>query len=227
VALAAALGAWFATGRATASKTSSAASTTTVAKPANSGMAPASATTSPSTDAMTATSKLAGTLIPLPAGATAKPAPGIGADGSLTLDQFLKILYPTATTEGTFLQEHGFVGAATRSMVTANGQEISIYLAEFGSLGDAHYYNLTLAAPLETDAKYASYTHFDVPAFEDSWGFELPTLDSHGNTDTIIYGEIGSVAIMVDCSTPAKFDRADLLTLVTQQAARLSSYIVY
>ena len=225
VALAAAFGAWLATDRATAPNLAAAASSTTATRAAASGTpVAASATASLSVGALTATAKLANTLIPLPAGASAKTTSGASADGSLTLDQFLKTLYPTSTTERTFLQQRGFVGAATRSMATATGQEVSIYLVEFGSLGKAHYYNLTLAAPLETDPKYASYTQFTVPDFEDSWGFENPTLDSHGDTETYIYGEIGSVAIMVDCLTPAKFDRADLLTLVNQQAARLSAY---
>ena len=51
----------------------------------------------------------------------------------------------------------------------------------------------------------------------------IPTITAV-DTETSIYGEISGVAIMVDCYTPGKFDRADLLTLVNNQAARLSSY---
>lgn len=204
IVLAVAFGIWFATGGTT--------SPTPVAA------------TSPTTGATSPTAKLANALIPLPSGAKATTASGIGADGSLTLDQFLKSLYPTSTTERGLLQAHGFASAATRSMVTANGQEISIYLVEFGTLGDAHFYSLTHAAPLETDPKYASYTQFSVPGMTDSWGFENAALDSSGNTDSYIYGEVGNVAIIVDCFTPGKLDRTGLLTLVNQQAARLSGY---
>jgi hypothetical protein len=143
--------------------------------------------------------KLAQALIPLPKGATATTPSGIGANGALTRDQFLQLLYPNSTTESDLLTKLGFWGGATRSMVTANGQKVSIYLAEFGTLSSAHYYNLTLAAPLETDPKYSNYTQFTVPSFQDSWSFEKPGLDSNGNTDTVIYGEIGNVAIMVNC----------------------------
>lgn len=204
VVLAVAFGIWLATGGAKTSK-------------------PVAAT-APTTGATSATAKLANALIPLPPGAKATTTPGAAADGSLTIDQFLKVLYPASTTERGFLQEHGFAAAATRSMVTANGQKISLYLVEFGTLGDAHYYSLTHAAPLETDPKYAKYAQFSVPGMTYSWGFENPALDSSGNADSYIYGEVGNVAIVVDCFTPAKPDRTDLLTLVSQQAARLSGY---
>lgn len=216
VALAVAFGAGLATGRATAPKTTAAASAESA--PATTEAAPAADGATGSTTGLTG---LTGELIPVPAGGTPRTVSGAGADGSLTLSQYLKLLYPTSSTEGPLLQERGFTGAATRWMDTASGQEVSIYLIGFSSETGAQSYALALGKAHEAVPANAGQTKFSVDALTDGVGYQTAKLDQYGNTDSYVYGAANDVTIIVHCYTPAKLDQAGLLALVDQQAARL------
>jgi hypothetical protein len=157
----------------------------------------------------------------VPSGGTPRPVSGAGADGSLTLSQYLKLLYPTSTTEGSVLQERGFTGAATRWLNTASGQEVSVYLIGFSSESGAQSYALALGTAHVADPANAGQTKFSVFALTDGVGYETAKLDKFGNTDSYVYGTVNDVTIIVHCYTPAKLDRAGMLALVDQQATRL------
>jgi len=220
VTLAAGFGAGLATGRATAPKAGTG-NPAAISAPA--GSTAAAATSASAAPAITGKT-LVDALIPLPPGAARKTVPHAGADGSMTLDQFLQELYPDSTDERGFLEARGFVGAAATWFDTANGQELSFYLISFSSQGGAHSEALGLVNAHQEDPDDSSEAKFAVPALTDGTGFETSALDSYGNTGSYVYGAVGDVAVIVHCYTPAKLDRADLLTLVDQQAARLSAH---
>lgn len=220
VALAVAFGAGLVAGRATAPKAATGPSAISSAVAATS--AP-SGSGSPAAGSTASLAALTTALIPVPSGGKARTAPGAGSDGSLTLDQYLKLLYPNSTDERSLLQARGFTGAATRWMNTASAQEISVYLVGFNSQDGAQSYALALISA-HKDAADADQTQFAVPAFTDGVGFETAALDSYGNTDSYVYGSIGKITVIVHCFTPAKLDRAALLALVDQQSTLLAAY---
>lgn len=220
VALAAAFGAGLATGRATAKPAAAVA-----ADPSSSAAIltiPVGGATSAASSAPVSGGSLISALLPVPSSATPRTASDASADGSMTLDQYLKLLYPTSTTERALLEARGFESAATRWFDTANGQEVSIYLVGFTANQGAQSYALALASAHV--AANPGQTEFSVPSLGEGEGFETAKLDSYGNTDSFVYGEVGNVAVLVHCYTPAKLDRADLLALVSQQAARLNGF---
>ncbi|HTJ66935.1 MAG TPA: hypothetical protein VL551_05340 [Actinospica sp.] len=227
VALAAAFGAGLAVGRTTAPKATVAAAAKVPTALLHSSTATASSAasaTSPTT-AKAPSGTLASALLPVPSGGTAKTAPGSGADGSLTLAQYVAMLYPsTATTETSLLQARGFMTGATRWMDTAAGQELSIYLIEFQAPSGAQSYALATGLAHKSDSAYAGQTTFTVPGLTDGEGFETGTLDKYGNTDSFVYGAVGNVAIIVHCYTPGSLNRAGLLAAVSQQETRLTAF---
>lgn len=159
----------------------------------------------------------------MPPGGQLRTAAHAGADGSMTLDEFLADLYPNSSTERASLEARGFVSAATRWFIAANRQEVSIYLVSFGSPSGAQSYALALAKARGADPSFASATRFAVPALTDGAGFETLTLDSYGNTESFVYGAVKDVTVIVHCFTPAKPDRSQLLSFVGRQAARLAA----
>lgn len=213
VALVAAFGAGLATGRATSPK---AAGVT--------GNSSASSTTGGADDTTGSGKQIADlvdALMPLPAGARSLTVTGAGKNGSMDLDQYMQVLYPSSPTERPYLQARDFESAAARWMVTGTAQQDDFYLIEFATPDDAQSYALGAEQAHKGDPAHASDTEFSVSALTDGMGFENAKLDSYGNTDSYVYGAVGDIAIIVDCFTPAKLARAEMLTLIDQQAARL------
>lgn len=231
VALIVAFGAGLAIGRVTAPKSTAAAGSIA----GSSGLSGTNAPTASQASTPVATSATAGAsgtlpsadlvsaLIPLPSGATALQVSGASADGSMTLDQFVQLLYSTSPGERSLLQARGFEGAATRWMNTAAGQEDCFYLIAFSGQDGAQSYALGLAKTHEDASGNAADTRFPVSVLTDGVGFETSSLDSYGNADSWVYGEVGNVAIIVHSFTPAKLDRAQMLGLLDQQVSRLAS----
>jgi hypothetical protein len=226
LALLAAFGIGLVTGRATAPKAAPAAAigNTPVATSNSSAVAQSGASVGATGKSGGSTGgRLTSLLIPLPAGGRLLPVSNAAPDGSMTLDQFLKELYPSSPSERTLLQARGFQTAAARCLDTSGGQEDCFYLIQFSAPDGAQSYALGLAQAHQDDPSHASDTKFAVPALTDGAGFENSTLDSYGNTDSDVYGADGEIALIVHSYTPAKLDRAGALALVDQQVARLPS----
>lgn len=160
-------------------------------------------------------------LLALPPGATARTATGASPDGSLTLDQFLKQLYPTSTTERAALQRRGFVAAATRWFQTATGDYAAIWLIQFQAVPGAESYGLALGSAHRYN--HHSDPTFTVPGLENGTGFEEAALDSDGNTRSFVYGSLGNVTVIVHFYAPASLDRAEMTTITNAQIARLKA----
>jgi hypothetical protein len=212
VSLAAAFGAGMATGRATAPK---ATSSTAALSDASGASSSAKAAT---------TQGLVSALIPIPSGGKKRTATGASADGSLDLDQFVTMLYPSASGESSILQTRGFTGAATRWMTTAAGQDVSVYLIGFSAADGAQSYALGLASAHEADTSNAGQTKFTLPLVTDGTGYENAKLDTYGNTSTDLYGAVGNVTIIVHFYNPGTLDRSAAIAMINDQATRLTSY---
>ncbi|MBR7834859.1 hypothetical protein KDL01_16420 [Actinospica durhamensis] len=215
-ALIVAFGAGLAIGRVTAPKSTTASTGSQASTPPATSAPVGAPGTLPSADVVNA-------LLPLPSGATALKASGANADGSMSLAQYVKLLYPSSTTETSLLQARGFEGAATRWMNTAAGQEDCFYLIVFSGQDGAQSYALGLVKAHEDASANAADTQFPVSVMTDGVGFETSTLDAYGNADSWVYGEVGNVAIIVHSFTPAKLDRTQMLGLLDQQVSRLTA----
>ncbi|MGH6657032.1 MAG: hypothetical protein ACRDVE_17740, partial [Actinocrinis sp.] len=154
-----------------------------------------------------------------PAGARARTPPAGGKDGSLTLDDYLKLLYPDSSTEKSALEARGFVAAATRWYTTSDGHIAAVYLIEFDADSGADSYADGLSAAHENT--YRADSAFAVQALHHGTGFEEKTLDAHGNTRSFAYGAVGNVTVLVHYYVPAKLDLSGLLSVVSAQVAAL------
>lgn len=227
LALVATFGVGVATGRVTAPK---AAAVSAADSPARPGFASATAASQASTSASASATAggllqaagLASALIPLPAGAQPLTVTHASPDGSMNLDQFLE-LFSSTPSERPLLQARGFEGAASRWMTTASGQEDCIYLIAFESSASAQSYALFDEKAHADDSAHKADTRFAVPSLTDGVGYEDAALDSYGNTDSWVYGSLGNVVVMVNALTPAKPARAQMLTLLDEQAALVSA----
>ncbi|MGH6655442.1 MAG: hypothetical protein ACRDVE_09570 [Actinocrinis sp.] len=164
-------------------------------------------------------------LIALPTGATVGVPPAGGRDGSLTLDEFLKVLYPTAPTERGLMQRRGFVSGATRWFRTSDGKIVAVYLIGFKTDAGAESYGLSLSAGHRDD--HPQDPSFTVSGLRDGTGFEESELDADGYTRSFVYGSLGSETVLVHYFVPATLDRAGLLSIVDAQIAKLQKALTF
>jgi hypothetical protein len=166
---------------------------------------------------------VASAMIPVPANGSAAEVTDASPDGSMTLDEFMNAMYPSSPNERSRLMSLGFERAAERCMYMPQGQQDCFYLVVFLARAGAQDYTLGLATAFGSDSANASDTQFSAPGLIDGVGFENPALDAYGNTYTVVFGTSENVAVVVEDYTPSKPARAEMLTLVAQQTARLTA----
>jgi hypothetical protein len=168
------------------------------------------------------TGSLTSALLPTPPGATLRRPKQAGAGGTLTLDDYLALLYPTtSTTERGLLTGRDFESAATTWFTTSDGKQGAIYLVEFAAPSAAQSYALALSDAHRRN--HAADPTFSVGGLTDGAGFDESTLDTAGNTRTFVYGAVGNVTLIFYFYVPATLNLPAALSYVDGQVTRLAA----
>ena len=153
----------------------------------------------PASAAIQAGSRLHSFLLSRPAGS--RP-PNVKTPAVLGLRQYVRVLYAGRASIVGQLNARCFQVAASRLWVTASGNIIGIYLAQFATAADARSYVLfTEAGDLEASTVTR---HLPLPGVSDGLVVQHGALDKYGNTFTDLLGDRGNVAIIIHIFVPAR-----------------------
>ncbi len=130
-------------------------------------------------------------------------------------------LYPDNPAEQQRLVFRCFQTAAHATWVSPSGTVTSAYLIQFGTATDARSY--ALAVEQGTAALLGNSDRFRVPGVGDGQGLGQPALDKYGDTRTVLIGDAGNTAIVINFFRPAGTDNNAAARVLRAQCARLTA----
>ncbi|HVB43216.1 MAG TPA: hypothetical protein VNF47_10985 [Streptosporangiaceae bacterium] len=183
----------------------------------------AAAAAGPCTGASTtpgSASQLVRRLLPLPPGAARLK--GQFTARVLSVDGYIRELYPSDPAEKSRLAARCFKVAVQLAWVEPSGQTVAIYLSQFGTAADARSYALSSQSGDLLDQ--ANKLHSAVPGVADGLLIQNPTLDKYGNTLSRLIGDHGDVAIIIHLFESARLPARSVAdSLLQRQSIRIGT----
>jgi hypothetical protein len=137
------------------------------------------------------------------------------AGGVMDLDQFVQHYFSGDATERGRLETRGYKVCAVRDFIRKDGVEVATHIVQFATDDGANGY---VAGQLSAYGDDNDVTGtFGLPSISNGKGFEKSALDSDGTRRTVMFAQLGNLAVVINVYTPGQLDRAGDVALMTAQ----------